>query len=83
MINCKKATELIELQNEVKLSFKERWQLKIHLMMCKVCHKYIDQSNMLSLFLKKHFALNNIEMNFKNASNTLKQRILTELDKIK
>lgn len=48
-LSCFKATELIEKRLNVKLSFKENLQLKIHLMMCSACSRYEKQS----LFLEK------------------------------
>ena len=44
MLSCKKATELLEKRSVVKLSIKEKIQLKMHTNMCKVCHAYENQS---------------------------------------
>lgn len=39
-LSCLKATELIEKELQIKLSVKERLQLKIHTMMCSACSNY-------------------------------------------
>jgi hypothetical protein len=46
-LSCFKATELVEKRMHIKLSFKETFQLKIHLMMCDACSKYEKQSLIL------------------------------------
>ena len=43
-LSCFKATELIERRLHFTLSFKEKLQLKLHLMMCDACSKYEKQS---------------------------------------
>lgn len=43
-LSCLKATELIEKNFHVKLSFIERMQLKAHKMMCDACKNYEIQS---------------------------------------
>lgn len=43
-LSCIKATELIEKNFHVKLSFTERIQLKAHKMMCDACTNYEKQS---------------------------------------
>lgn len=56
LITCKKATELIESEQEKKLTFKNVIKLNVHLIMCKVCSAYKKQShkinNVLSNYLK-------------------------------
>ncbi len=47
MLNCKKATELMSQQQDMKpdetLSQPKRLQLKLHLFMCKGCSNYNKQ----------------------------------------
>ena len=43
-LSCLKATELIEKNFHVQLSFSERMQLKMHKMMCDACRNYEKQS---------------------------------------
>ncbi len=46
-LSCLKATELIEKKFHFKLSFIERFQLKIHKMMCDACRQYENQSSII------------------------------------
>lgn len=43
-LSCLKATELIEKNFHIQLSFTERMQLKAHKMMCDACKNYEKQS---------------------------------------
>ena len=43
-LSCLKATKLIEKKLHFKLSFREKMQMKLHLMMCDACTKYEKQS---------------------------------------
>ncbi len=47
LLSCLKATELIEKKFHIKLSFKERLQLRIHLFLCNSCSRYEKQSEFL------------------------------------
>ncbi len=53
MLSCRKATELIEKEQLVGLSFGERMQLKTHKMMCDACRNYEKQSEFIESILKK------------------------------
>ncbi|MDT8402261.1 MAG: hypothetical protein RQ743_11250 [Bacteroidales bacterium] len=46
-LSCFKATELIEKKFHVRLSVKERLQLRMHKMMCSACTRYEKQSAIL------------------------------------
>lgn len=46
-LSCFKATELIEKKFHVRLSYKERLQLKMHKSMCSACRLYEKQSSVL------------------------------------
>ena len=54
MLSCKKATELIEKKLLVKLSFKEKTQLKMHKTFCDACTAYEKQSKLMDKLLSKH-----------------------------
>jgi len=47
MLNCKKATELMSRQQDMKagesLNLAKRIELKMHLFMCNGCHNYNKQ----------------------------------------
>ena len=53
-LSCLKATELIEKKFYVKLSFKEKLQLKLHKMMCDACSMYEKQSSILEKGMELH-----------------------------
>ncbi len=44
MLSCLKATELVEKKLQVRLNFKEKVQLKLHVKVCKACNDYERQS---------------------------------------
>jgi len=48
MQTCKKATELMELREEGRLSRSERLGLWFHVMMCGVCKNYEQQRELLA-----------------------------------
>ena len=43
MIACDEASFLISLREDQRLSFKQWWQLKMHLLTCHLCRKYAHQ----------------------------------------
>jgi ADP-dependent phosphofructokinase/glucokinase len=51
MKSCKDITYLIEKSKEVKLSYKERLQIKMHINMCKFCRTYKIDSKFLDKVL--------------------------------
>ena len=67
-LSCLKATELIEKKFHIKLSFREKLQLKLHKMMCEFCSRYEKQS----IFIEK--GISNIQK---------KEPIPMDLEKLK
>lgn len=55
MLSCRKATEMIEKKLLIKLSFKQKVQLKIHKRLCDACTAYEKQSKNLDELFYKHF----------------------------
>jgi len=53
MITCKEATFLISKEQQDKLSFAEKMQLKFHLLMCKYCRRFADQMNFMTKAIRK------------------------------
>lgn len=47
MLTCKLATLYSSIKNFQKLPIVRRIQLKMHLMMCKNCHEFDHQSNII------------------------------------
>lgn len=79
MMSCKKATELVERKHENKLSFKDGFQLNLHLLMCKTCNAYEKQSKILNKALSKFF-MNKAESEKELIKNDkLKENIISKL----
>jgi len=53
MITCKEATYLISKDQQDKLGFSERFKLKLHLMMCKYCRRFLVQVNFITKAIGK------------------------------
>lgn len=53
VLSCKKATFLIEKRLYVPLSPLEKWQLKIHLHLCKYCAAYSGKAVFLDKAMKQ------------------------------
>jgi hypothetical protein len=51
-LSCLKATELIEKKLHFSLSSKEKYQLKMHKMMCNACRQYESQTFFIDHNLK-------------------------------
>jgi len=54
MITCREATELTVISEFEKLSFSRRISLWFHMLICKVCHLFQQQSNELNEAIKKN-----------------------------
>ncbi|MEO6231554.1 MAG: hypothetical protein ABJB11_03135 [Ferruginibacter sp.] len=48
ILSCKRATYLISLKEEGKLSFRQRMQLRTHLSICSMCKKFEKQTAFIS-----------------------------------
>lgn len=53
-VSCKRATYLISLNEEGKLSFMQTWQLRAHLAICSMCNLFKKQT---AFFAKNAFHL--------------------------
>ena len=49
MLNCKEVTQLASESLDRKLTLKERIGLRFHLMMCKLCTRYVRQLKFMHL----------------------------------
>lgn len=78
-LTCKRATELIERKQEIKLSFKNGMQLKLHLMMCKACTAYYAQSLLINKTLKKYFQKDDGQNETIIRNEKLKERIISKI----
>jgi hypothetical protein len=63
-LSCLKATEMIEKKLHFSLSLKEKYQLKMHRMMCDACRRYDKQTNFIENSLKNqnHIPKNEVDV---------------------
>ena len=47
MITCKQATTFISQKEEGRLSLRQRWQLWMHLGVCKICRLFKKQNKII------------------------------------
>jgi hypothetical protein len=52
MFTCKQITELASKAQEEPLPFKQRFQFRLHLLMCKLCARYVKQLAFLRTSIK-------------------------------
>lgn len=78
-LSCKKATEMVEQDKIVSLSFVDKVKLKIHLSVCKACKIYEKQSKLIDNFFTatKHSDLSNIEI---EENPELKETIIKKIN---
>lgn len=75
-LSCKEATHLIEKQHHTSLPFSEKWALKFHLILCKVCKFYATQSKQIEQLLKKYFETQPpTEAEIEALQNRIKERL--------
>lgn len=53
MLTCKQASQLISQSLDHPLSWSERVQLKLHLLMCDACTRFKQQLDLLRLALQR------------------------------
>jgi len=53
MITCKEATFLISKKQQDKLSLGEQLKLKMHLLMCKYCQRFLNQVSFITKGIKR------------------------------
>jgi hypothetical protein len=79
MLSCKKATELIEKRTLVRLSFKEKVQLRMHKSMCDACTTYEKQSKKIDGLLYKHISDASIDNTSTLKNEALKEKIINNI----
>ena len=52
MINCRETSVLISRSMDHSLSFVERWSLKLHILICGVCHAYESQLRRMRAWIR-------------------------------
>lgn len=53
MLTCKEASLLASKQMDVKLTWRERIALRLHVGMCDLCSRYLKDLKKLRMFLQK------------------------------
>lgn len=53
IISCKNASQLISKSLDQRLSFSERFKLRLHLLMCDMCTRFKQQLHALQSVIKK------------------------------
>ena len=43
MLKCKQVIDLASNSLDASLPWTTRWQFRLHLLMCKTCHRYLEQ----------------------------------------
>lgn len=61
MLTCQKASTFIERKAEGDLNFVEGVQLRLHLLACDLCRRYVKQSQRLNEFLSRQKEEVNLE----------------------
>lgn len=58
---CEDITRLISKSQDTELTLKEKWQVRIHIIGCKLCHRYQEQLQKMNSLLKKTRKISNKE----------------------
>ena len=79
MLNCKQVTDLASNSLDTTLSWSEKWQMKLHLLICKACQRYLQQLRFI------HKASKALEAHYKDMTLSIeaKNRIREKLNKEK
>ena len=65
-MNCKRATRLMSDAQERKLSLKEKFSIRIHMLMCSACRNFGDQMHTLRHIANTYAQGENSEAGIKN-----------------
>lgn len=80
---CEDITYLISKSMDAELSFREKWQIRIHIIGCILCHRYQDQLRKIETAIKK--SVHNFENDTTVKKDTLSpesySRIKSSIDK--
>lgn len=79
MIKCKEVSQLVSRSLDNKLSLKERFALKLHLLMCKYCMRFSQQLKKLNVAIRSMSKNIEDDENIKLPSEA-KKRIVKSLE---
>ena len=74
-LSCLKATELIEKKLHFSLSRKEKYQLKMHKMMCNACRQYENHSYFIDKNLKHHHHIKPQEVDVEELKKLINEKL--------
>ena len=74
-LSCLRATELIEKKLHFSLSRKEKYQLKMHKMMCNACRQYENHSYFIDKNLKHHHYIKPQEMDVERLKKLINEKL--------
>lgn len=77
-LRCIKATELVEKEKVVSITWIEKLKLKFHLSVCKACQAYKTNSDLMDDFFEKENSSSNVVEITENKG--LKRAILSKLN---
>jgi len=80
MLNCREVTQLASEALDRKLSLKERIGLRFHLMMCKLCTRYVRQLKFMHQ-VSSGMDENHVKGSGARLSETARDRIRNQLDR--
>ncbi len=83
LFSCKKATELLDKESVLKLSFREKVALKIHIAICAACKRYKKQSQFLEKIFKSNSQKTDSDQVPQHTNEELKEKIFDYLEKNK
>ncbi len=76
MLSCVKATELMEMKENVPLGLLKTMQLHMHTAMCSGCRNYLKQSRLIKQLLQKEFDTLPVIKNTDDLETTIISKIL-------
>ncbi len=81
MLSCKKASELIDKSDEIKLTLMEKLRLSFHVAMCEGCKSYRKQSLFIYKVLNRKSKINPENITHLE-NNPLKTQIITKIESL-
>jgi hypothetical protein len=73
MLKCKHASQLISQSLDRRLTMRERWSLKLHLLICRFCRRFSDQLMQLKLEVRQQIIAVENDENMKLSQSARKK----------
>ena len=80
MMSCRDVSELVSKSMDERLVRRERWAVKMHLMLCGMCRRYAAQLRFLQQITDRHEACGTENKCSVKLSDHARQRIKREID---